>query len=138
MLQTHERAEKWAPAFAGVERPSLAMTPGLHILPVVRRLAGDRDVVDVALAQAGRGDADEAAVALHLSDGAAAGIAHRGAQTADQLVDDVADRALVRDAALDALWDELQRARHLLLEIAVRRAARHGADRAHAAIGFIG
>ena len=46
---------------------------------------------------------------LHLGDGAVAGIAHRRAQAADQLVDDVADRALVRHAALDAFGHQLQR-----------------------------
>src|SRR5580658_2237344 len=65
-------------------------------LPVVRRFAGDVDVVDVALAQARGGDADEAAIALHLRDGAIAGIAHRRLEAPDELVDDVADRALVR------------------------------------------
>ena len=33
---------------------------------------------------------------------------------------------------------QLQRVAHLGLEVAVGRAARHGADRAHAAIGFEG
>ena len=80
---------------------------------VVRRLAGDRDVVDVALAQAGAGDAHEGAVLLHLGDRAVAGVAHRRPQAADQLVDDVADRPLVRHAALDALGHQLQRARSL-------------------------
>src|SRR3712207_3342244 len=44
----------------GRERPSLPLQP------VVRRLARDRDIVDVALAQPGVGDAAKAAVALHL------------------------------------------------------------------------
>src|ERR1700733_11748761 len=80
-----------------------------HILPVVRRLAGDRDVVDVAFAEAGAGDADELAVLLHLGDGAVAGVAHRGFEAADQLMDDVADRALVRHPALDPFGHQLQR-----------------------------
>src|SRR5437660_7362596 len=108
-----------------------------HILPVVRRLAGDRDVVDVAFAEAGAGDADEGAVFLHLADRAVAGVAHRRPQPADQLVDDVADRPLVGDAALDPLGDELQRVGDFLLEIAVGRAARHRPDRAHPAVVFV-
>src|SRR5207302_3127780 len=101
------------------------------------RLAGDRDVVDMALAQPGIGDPDKAAVALHLGDRAVAGVAHRRAQAADQLVDDVADRPLVGDAALDTFGDELQGIGNFLLEIAVGRATRHRADRPHAAIILI-
>jgi hypothetical protein len=43
-----------------------------------------------------------------------------------------------RDLALDALGHQLQRVAHFLLEVAVGRAARHGADRAHAAIRLVG
>src|SRR5580693_7886202 len=82
---------------------NLSVASMSHILPVVRRFAGDRDVVDVALAQPRAGDPHELAVLLHLGDGLVAGVAHRGFEAADQLVDDVADRALVRYAALDAL-----------------------------------
>src|SRR5438270_3761260 len=107
------------------------------ILRVIGGFAGDRDVVDVALAQPGPGDPHEGAVLLHFADRAVAGVAHRCPQSADQLVDDVADRALMRHAAFDPLGDELQRARHLLLEIAVGRAARHRPDRAHPAVVFV-
>ena len=58
-------------------------------------------------------------------------------QAADELVDDTADRALVGHAALDAFGHQLQGLAHFLLEVAVGRAARHGAERAHAAIGFV-
>ena len=51
------------------------------------------------------------AILLHLGDRAVAGIAHRRAQPADQLMDDVADRPLVRHPALDPLGHELQGAR---------------------------
>ena len=44
---------------------------------------------------------------------------------------------LCGDPALDALGHQLQRVGHLLLEIAVGRAARHRADRAHAAVIFV-
>jgi hypothetical protein len=62
----------------------------------------------VALPQAGAGDTAEAGVALQGGDVGAAGVAHRGAQPADHLVDHRADRALVADAALDALGHQLQ------------------------------
>ena len=60
------------------------------------------------------------------------------AQAADQLVQHAADRSLVGHLALDAFRHELQGVLDLLLEVAVGRAARHGADRAHAAVGFVG
>src|SRR5690606_7956119 len=74
---------------------------------VIRRFLRDRDVVDVALAPAGARDPDEPRLRAQLGDVAAAGIAHRRAKPADQLVDDRDDAALVRHAALDALRDEL-------------------------------
>src|SRR6266851_4201416 len=132
-----ELAAQWVPAFAGMTIWGWAVRTGSHILPVVRRLAGDRDVVDVALAQTRAGDADEGAVFLHLGDRAVAGIAHRRAQAADQLMHDVADRPLVRHAAFDPFGDQLQRVDDFLLEIAVGRTARHRPDRAHAAVIFV-
>ena len=67
-----------------------------------------------------------------------ADIAHGGAQAADQLVQHVGHRPLVGHLALDTFRHQLERVLDLLLEIAVGRAARHGADGAHAAIGFVG
>src|ERR1700736_5067895 len=127
------------PSPAVRERGSLAAGREIYstVLRVIGGFAGDRDVVDVALAQPSRGDPHEGAVLLHLADRAVAGIAHRRPQSADQLVDDVADRPLVRYAALDALGHELQRAGHLLLEIAVRGTARHRPDRAHPAVVLV-
>src|SRR5919108_4392389 len=72
---------------------------------VIRRLLGDGDVVGVALAEPGAGNADEARL-LQLVDRLGAAVAHRLAQPADKLADDVAHRPLVRDAALDALRNE--------------------------------
>ena len=66
-----------------------------------------------------------------------AGIAHRCFHAADQLMNDLAHRALVRHLPLDALRHQLQMILDVLLEITVGRAARHCADRAHAAIGFV-
>src|SRR5258708_19416986 len=72
-------------------------------LPVIRRLAADGDIVDVALAQARSGDLHEAAIPLHLGDVAVAGIAHRRAQPAHELRDAVGDPHLVPHAAPHAL-----------------------------------
>jgi hypothetical protein len=48
---------------------------------------------------------------MEIVDGAAAGVAHRGAQAADDLVHDLPDRTLVRHLAFDAFGHELQRVR---------------------------
>src|SRR5580658_5521385 len=74
---------------------------------VVGRLAGDDDVVDVTLAQAGRGDADKLRLLLQLGDGAASYIAHAGTQAADELEDHGLEGSAVGDAAFDAFRDEL-------------------------------
>ena len=59
-------------------------------------------------------------------------------EATDQLVQHIADRALVGDLPLDAFGHQLQRVLDVLLEVAIRRTARHGADRTHAAIGLVG
>src|SRR5690606_6701540 len=104
---------------------------------IIRALPHDLHVVDVAFLQARPGDPDEARPRAHLVDGAVAGVAHGGAEAADQLVDDIAGRPLVGHLALDPLGHQLVRARDLLLEVAVGRAAGHGADAAHAAIALV-
>src|SRR6266853_4839417 len=95
---------------------------------VIRRFLRDRDVVHVALAEPGGGDANHLRVALQVRDVLAAAVAHPGTQAADQLVNHRGDAAFVRDAALDAFGDQLlMRARQrrraleieLVLEIAV-------------------
>src|SRR5207244_12240844 len=103
------------------ERGSLAAGRDIYstVLRVVRGFVGYRDVVDMAFAQPGRSDPNESAVLLHLADRTVAGVAHCRPQSPDQLVDDVADRPLVRDPSLDALRHELQGAGHLLLEVPV-------------------
>src|ERR1700710_1834548 len=105
---------------------------------IVRRFARHHDVVDVALAQARSCEAPDPRLAMEIRDRLAAGIAHRGAQAADDLMHDVRHRPLVRHLALDALRHQLQRVRDLGLEVAVGRAARHGAQAAHAAIALVG
>ncbi len=74
---------------------------------VVGSFAGDDDVVDVAFAEAGAGDANELCLLLQLLDGCAAEIAHAGAQAADELVDHGLERSAVGHASLDAFGDEL-------------------------------
>src|SRR5262245_34869786 len=56
---------------------------------VVRGFFGDEDVMHMAFAQAGAGDAHEARTLLHLGDGVAAGIAHSRAQAPHELGDDL-------------------------------------------------
>src|ERR1041385_1029918 len=100
---------------------------------IVGRFFGDDDVVDVALAQAGGGDAEEAGLCLQLVDVAGAAVAHAALQTADQLVDEIGDRAFGGDAAFDALGNKLAAG---FLGVPVAAALRHGAHRAHAAVGL--
>src|ERR1700733_6845139 len=105
---------------------------------IIRGFAGDGDVVDVALTQARAGDAYELRLLVELGEVSRADIAHRRAKPAGELMHDVADRALVGHLALDALRHQFERVLDILLEVAVGRAARHRADRAHAAIGLVG
>ncbi len=74
-----------------------------------------------------------------LVDRRATAIAHRRAQAAHQLVDDRRQRALVRNAAFDALRHEpLRRALAFgILEIAVGASLLHRAERTHAAIALV-
>src|SRR3546814_7824251 len=50
----------------------------------------------------------------------------------------LAGRTLVRHLSFNAFWDELQVVPHLLLEVAVSRAAGHRAERAHAPVRLVG
>ena len=74
---------------------------------VVGCLAGNLDVVDVALGESCVGDSYEVAIGLHLGDAAIAGVAHRGAQAAYHLVEHVVHRTSCRHSALDSLWNIL-------------------------------
>ncbi len=87
---------------------------------------------------AGAGDADESRLFPEFGEVGGADITHGGAQAAGQLMQHAGGRALVGHLALDAFRHQLQRVAHFGLEIAVGGAARHGADRAHAAIGLVG
>src|SRR5262249_48734247 len=74
---------------------------------VIRGLVRDVDVVDVALAEAGGGDAHEDGALNQLREAAGAEVAHARAQAADELLHDERQRALVRHPALDAFGHEL-------------------------------
>src|SRR6266702_1747327 len=91
----------------------------LHPAGVIRTFARDGDVVDVALAQARSGDAHELRLLMELGKVFRPDISHRRPQAARELMHDVADRALVRHLALDALRHQLERVLDVLLEITV-------------------
>src|SRR5690348_9379676 len=109
----------------------------LSVDVVIRRFLRDLHVVDVGFAHARGGDLDEIGLGAHLVDGAAAGVAHARAEPSHELQDDGGDRALVRDAALDAFGHQLVGVHLRILEIAVARSLLHGAQRAHAAIRLV-
>src|SRR3954452_22440583 len=119
-------------------------SPTRHLLrSVIGRFFGDGDVVDVALAHAGRRDANDAGLALQFRDRAAAAVAHTGAQSANQLIDDGGGAPFVSDAPLDALGHELVRGAaalevEFILKVTVAAAAEHGAHRPHAAVLLVG
>src|SRR5664279_2725196 len=69
---------------------------------VVRRFLGDGHIVHMALAHAGAGDPHEVRAGLHVVDRIAAGIPHRGTQSAGELIQDRHQAALVRHAAFNA------------------------------------
>src|ERR1044072_8734368 len=132
----------WRLEARGQTRRVLSPTPSLQPsaieLPntIVRCFLGDRDVVDMAFANAGIRDANERWTRAQLFDRAAAGIAHRCAQSAGELQQDRDHRALVRDASLDAFRYQLLQFRSRILKIAIFRAVSlcHCAKRTHAAI----
>src|ERR1700681_4519151 len=104
---------------------------------IVRALAGNGDVVDVAFAGAGAGDAHELRLLAQLLEVAGADVAHGGAEPTGELVQDIAEWALERHLPLDPLGHELQRILDVLLEVAVGGAACHSRHRAHAAITLV-
>src|SRR5262249_45140476 len=123
----------------GPARGTLAMarTSG-H--PVVGRLLGDADVVDVTFPHAGIGDAHEHRAGAHVADVAAAGIAHGSAPSARELVQARGRAPLAGPAALAPLGHQLLELGGGVLEVTIRRAMtlRHRAERPHAAIGLVG
>src|SRR5207253_7750497 len=106
---------------------------------VVRRFLRNLHVVHVALARAGRRDANQLRLPLQLANGRAAAVAHAGAETADELMNHRGDAPFVRDAPFDPLRHELVAGApafeiEFVLEIAVAAAAAHRANRPHAAV----
>ena len=87
----------------------------------------------MVLDHGGGGDAHEAGVVEGL-DVLGTTVAHAGAEAADELIDGLAEGALVRHAGHDALRHELAGVAGLRLEIAVLGAGLHGLDGAHASV----
>src|SRR5690349_17111858 len=100
---------------------------------IVGSFFSDNHVVDVALAQAGRGHAHELSALPQFLDRSAAAVAHSGAQAPDELIHQLGQQAFVRYAALDAFGHQLPAA---FLRVAVGRALAHRAHRPHAAIAL--
>src|SRR5258705_4985496 len=123
MRGSNSTAFRWA--CGGQFRPA-----ELHPAGVIRAFTGDGDVVDVAFAQAGAGDAHELRLLMQLGKVFRPDISHRRPQAAGELMHDVADRALVRHLTLDALRHQLERVLDVLLEVTIGGAARHRAYRA--------
>src|SRR6266478_9785818 len=84
-------------------RMSAILRFGGKIDTVVGRFLRDRNIVRMALCDAGRRDAAEAGLFAELLDVAGTAVAHAGAEPADELVNEIAQWPAVRDAALDAL-----------------------------------
>src|SRR3989304_2858225 len=105
---------------------------GSDLLLVVWSLFGDGHVVDVALAQARRGNLHEPGLPVELRYGLRAAVAHACPQAAYELEDGSGYGPLVRHPALDALWHELQFALDVFLEVPVLAALLHGLYGAHA------
>src|SRR5262249_37727082 len=89
---------------------------GLPPARIIRALAGDRNIVHVALAHAGAGNAHELRLLVQLAQVLRTDIAHGGAQPAGELVQHRRHRAFVRYLALDAFGHELERVLDVLLE----------------------
>src|SRR5207248_3368566 len=94
--------------------------PGLFHL-IVGRLARDDDVVNVAFTQTGGSDSHKAAALLQFAKIGRTAISHAAAQPAGELVDETAERPLIRNAAFHALGHRFPAIRRLL-SIPVSRA----------------
>src|SRR5262249_26124098 len=79
------RAMSWVYCEPKSKMRSWAFT--LLIRAVVGRFLGDEHVVNMALSQPGRSDADELRFFLQLANRSDTTVAHSGAQAADELVD---------------------------------------------------
>src|SRR5471032_3668042 len=88
----------------------------------------------VRLAHAGTRDLDELGLVVHFCNIAAAAISHARPHTADHLEQDRVDRTLISDLPFDAFRHKLVDIRRVVLEIPIRGAVLHRADRTHAAV----
>src|SRR6266850_756299 len=104
---------------------------------VIWRLLHDLHIMHVRLADARSGDFHELAACAQLLDRGVAGIAHACPQAADELLDHPDRAALVGDPPFDPFGDQLVHVHIRILEIPVRRAFLHRAERAHAAVGLV-
>src|SRR5256886_10934592 len=107
------------------------LSPRSHT--VVRRFPRDRDVVGMRLAKPRHRYADELRIRAQGRDRGTAHVSHATAQPTHHLEQHVADGALVGDASLDPLGDELSRRELALLEVAISAAILHRRKTAHAA-----
>ncbi len=89
-------------------------------------------------AQACTGDTDKAGALVECIYISCTGISHRGAQAANQLMQDIAQRPFVGNTAFNAFGYQFHGFIYITLEVPVLAALLHGTNRAHAAIGFIG
>src|SRR5690606_3847557 len=87
---------------------------------VVRCFRGDRDVVRVTLLQPCSGDLHELSL-LKLLDRRGPGVSHRGAQTAEERVPHLLERAADRHRPPPPRGNQRVRGEHVVLEVAVRR-----------------
>src|SRR6188768_3757770 len=78
-----------------VKRSTFYVLRSTLLRSVIRGFLRDGDVVDVALAEAGGGDANQLCLLLEPADAAAAAISHPGPQAADKLVHHGGDATLV-------------------------------------------
>src|SRR3546814_20875740 len=92
---------------------------------VVRGLARDRHVVDMALPQARTRDPHEPRALLEIGNRRGAGLAHRRLHAADQLVDDIPGRPLDRNLSFDPFGHPLELILDIALAIAVDGPAPH-------------
>src|SRR5882672_3568542 len=104
---------------------------------VIWRLLHDLHIMHVRLADARGGDLHELAACAQLLDRGVAGIAHACPQAADELLDHPDRAALVGDPPFDPFGDQLVHVHIRILEIPVRRAFLHRAERAPAAVGLV-
>src|SRR5256885_14098715 len=106
---------------------------------VVRRLSRHLDVVRVTLLETSRRDADELG-SLQATDVRRAHVAHRRAQSTEQLMSNRGNRAVIGHLPLDAFGNQLVVGQDVVLEVAVFRVGPrltprlHRTERTHAAV----